>query len=125
NELDKETVDIVMSLCKERSDLVARYYRVKKQILGLDELTHIDRYAPLFETKQKVSWAGAKEIVLDSFKEFSPTMAHRAEEFFDKNWIEAEPRPGKTGGAFCSYMTPDTHPVMLMTYLGGLEDVST
>lgn len=125
NELDKETVDIVMSLCKERSDLVARYYKVKKQILGLDELTHIDRYAPLFETKQKVAWTDAKKIVLDSFQEFSPTMAERAEEFFDKNWIEAEPRPGKTGGAFCSYMTPDTHPVMLMTYLGGLEDVST
>ncbi len=125
NELDKETVDIVMLLCKERSDLVARFYKVKKQILGLDQLTHVDRYAPLFESKQKVDWDSAKTMVLDSFAQFSPEMADRAEEFFDKNWIEAEPRVGKTGGAFCSYLTPDTHPVMLMTYLGGLEDVGT
>ena len=125
NELDRETVDIVMSLCKERSDLVARYYKVKKQILGLSDLTHVDRYAPLFESKQKVDWLSGKKIVLDSFAQFSQEMADRAEEFFDKNWIEAEPRTGKTGGAFCSYITPDTHPVMLMTYLGGLEDVGT
>ncbi|MFX4842729.1 hypothetical protein ABTB55_18635, partial [Acinetobacter baumannii] len=47
NELDKETVDLVMQLCKERGDLVARYYRIKKEILGLDALTEYDRYAPL------------------------------------------------------------------------------
>lgn len=125
NELDKATVDIVMELCKERSDLVERYYKVKREILGLPELTHVDRYAPLFESKQQMSWPDGKALVLDSFRSFSPVMADRAEEFFEKGWIEAEPRKGKTGGAFCSYITPDLHPVMLMTYLGGLEDVGT
>ena len=125
NELDKETVDLVMQLCKERSDLVARYYRVKKQILGLDTLTEYDRYAPLFETKEQVPYTEAREIVLDAFGKFSTTMQSRAAEFFDKNWIDAEPRKGKTGGAFCSYITPDLHPVILMTYLGSLENVST
>ena len=125
NELDKETVDIVMQLCKERSDVVERYYNVKKQILGLPELTHIDRYAPLFESKEEISWPKAKEIVLTSFGQFSKTLEERAAEFFDKNWIDAEPRTGKTGGAFCSYNTPDTHPVILMTYLGKLTDVGT
>ncbi len=125
NELDKETVDLVMQLCKERSDVVERYYRVKKDILKLDELTHIDRYAPLFESKEEIAWPKAKEIVITSFTQFHKTLAERAEEFFDKNWIDAEPRNGKTGGAFCSYNTPDTHPVILMTYLGKLTDVGT
>ena len=125
NELDKETVDVVMQLCKERGDLVARYYKVKREILGLPELTHIDRYAPLFESTEKVSWPEAKETVLASFGEFSPVLREKAEEFFDKDWIDAEPRKGKGGGAFCSYNTPDTHPVMLMTYLGTLNDVGT
>ncbi|MCH7945013.1 MAG: M3 family oligoendopeptidase [Armatimonadetes bacterium] len=125
NELDKETVDLVMQLCRERSDLVERYYNVKREMLGLPELTHVDRYAPLSDTKEKVAWDQAKGMVLDAFRAFSPPLAERAGEFFDKDWIDAEPREGKSGGAFCSYNTPDTHPVVLMSYLGKLGDVMT
>ncbi len=125
NELDKATVDIVMRLCRERGDLVSRYYKVKSQILGIKGLTHIDRYAPLFEAEKHVGWTDAKSTVLDAFQAFSPEVKDRAEEFFEKNWIDAEPRDGKTGGAFCNYNTPDTHPVVLMTYLGKLSDVMT
>ena len=125
NELDKQTVDIVMRLCRERSDLVSRYYKVKAQVLGVKDLTHIDRYAPLFEAEKQVSWPEAKKTVLDAFRAFSPQIAERAGEFFEKSWIDAEPRDGKTGGAFCNYNTPDTHPVVLMTFLGKLGDVMT
>lgn len=125
NELDKETVDLVMKLCRERSDLVERYYNVKKQILGLDELTHIDRYAPLFESQEKISWEKARDMILDAFGAYHPELEVRAKEFFDKNWIDAEVRKGKSGGAFCNFNTADTHPVMLMTYQGGLNDVMT
>ncbi|MCX7798802.1 MAG: M3 family oligoendopeptidase [Fimbriimonadales bacterium] len=125
NELEKETVDLVVGLCRERSEMVARYYRIKRDILGLPELTHIDRYAPLGESKERVPFEEARGIVLDSFREFSPRMAEVASEFFERGWIDAEPRPGKRGGAFCSYVTPDTHPVVFLTYLGKLEDVST
>lgn len=125
NELDKATVDIVVGLCKSHEDLVARYYRVKREILGLDELTHIDRYAPLFEAEEQIGYDAAQTIVLDSFGAFHPTMRDRAAEFFSKSWIDAEPRPGKGGGAFCSYVTPDLHPVILMSYLCKASDVNT
>lgn len=125
NELDKPTVDIVMQLCRERSDLVERYYKVKANILGLEKLTHIDRYAPLFDAKQQIGWDEARNIVVDAFGDFSKPLAERANEFFQKKWIDAEPRDGKTGGAFCSYNTTDLHPVVLMTYLGKMGDVMT
>lgn len=125
NELDKETVDLVIRLCKENYSLVERFYNVKREILGLPELTHIDRYAPLFESKEQVEWAKAKNIVLEAFGSFSQEMSARAQEFFDKNWIDAEPRKGKGGGAFCSYCTPDTHPVMLQSYMNKMDDVMT
>lgn len=125
NELDRETVDLVIRLCRENYPMVARYYRVKQQILGLPELTHIDRYAPLFPAEEKVSWERATQIVLDAFSAFSPELGERGKEFFDKNWIDAEPRKGKMGGAFCSYNTPDTHPVLLQSYLDKMDDVMT
>ncbi|AIE84991.1 M3 family oligoendopeptidase [Fimbriimonas ginsengisoli] len=125
NELDRETVDLVVSKCKENYGLVSRFYNVKREILGLPELTHIDRYAPLFPSEGQVGWDRAKEIVLTSFATFSPTLEQRAAEFFDKNWIDAEPRKGKQGGAFCAYNTPDTHPVVFQTYLNKMDDVMT
>ena len=125
NELDKETVELVIGKCEQNYGLVERFYNLKRQILNLPELTHIDRYAPLFDTKEKVGWNRAKSIVLDAFGRFSTDLRYLAEEFFDKNWIDAEPRPGKTGGAFCSGNTPDTHPVMLMSYMNKMDDVMT
>lgn len=125
NELDKETVDLVIQLCRENYGLVSRFYKVKQQILGLDELTHIDRYAPLFEAEEEVTWDRSRDIVLEAFGQFSSVLAEKGKEFFDKNWIDAEPRKGKHGGAFCSYNTPDTHPVLLQSFLGKMDDVMT
>jgi len=125
NELDKETVDLVIRLCRENYRLVERFYNVKREILGLPELTHIDRYAPLFESKEQVSWDEARQIVLEAFGQFSEDMEARGREFFDKKWIDAEPRKGKGGGAFCSYNTPDTHPVIFQSYLNKQDDVMT
>jgi oligoendopeptidase F len=125
NELSAETVETVASACEKNYNLVNRYYKVKRDILGLESLTHYDRYAPLFESDRKVEWDDAKSIVLESFDAFSPIMSERASEFFDKNWIDAAPRPGKRGGAFCSYTTPDLHPYVLMSYLGRSRDVMT
>lgn len=125
NELDQESVDVVIRLCRENYPLVSRFYQVKKQILGLPALTHIDRYAPLFEPEGEVSWDQAKEIVLRSFAKFSPTLASKGQEFFDEGWIDAAPKKGKSGGAFCMSVTPDTHPFILQTYLGKMDDVMT
>jgi oligoendopeptidase F len=125
NELEATTVDLVEDTCVRNYGLVARYYRVKREILGLDELTHVDRYAPLDEAEGEIPYDEAKDLVLRSFREFSPELADRTEEFFTKNWIDAEPRPGKTSGAFCSFNTPDTHPVVMLSYLNKMKDVAT
>lgn len=125
NELQPEVVDLVVDLCKEHHHLVERFYNVKREILGLAELTHVDRYAPLFEAEEKIDFEKGKAIILKSFSGFSHEMGRRAEEFFDESWIDAEPRAGKQGGAFCSYNTPDTHPVVFMSYLNKSDDVMT
>ncbi|HWP31213.1 MAG TPA: M3 family oligoendopeptidase [Fimbriimonadales bacterium] len=125
NELDRDVVELVVNLCKENYPMVSRYYHVKRDILGLKEMTHIDRYAPLFSTQQTVPWDEAKQIVLDAFRRFSEKISEAAKEFFEKNWIDAEPRMGKSGGAYCSSNTPDTHPVVFMSYMNKLDDVMT
>lgn len=125
NELDAETVDLVIETSRRNFPLVARYYDLKREILDFDTLTHYDRYAPLFETKETVPFEQARTIILDAFGSFSPTMRDTADEFFTKSWIDAEPRKGKRGGAFCSYVTPDLHPFVFQSYMNQLDDVMT
>jgi len=125
NELDKETVETVVSTCIEGYPLVARYYRVKRAALGYDKLYHYDRYAPLFESKESYTFDQARDIVLESFGKFSDEMRARAAEFFDHNWIDAAPRKAKRGGAFCMSVSPDTHPYVLMSYLNRMDDIAT
>ncbi len=125
NELDPATVELVVDTVVRNYPLVARYYQVKREILGVDTLTHYDRYAPLFEAEETITYPQAQEIVLDAFGGFSAEMQGRAAEFFDKNWIDAPATKGKASGAFCSYVTPDTHPYVLVNYLGRMKDVMT
>lgn len=125
NELSKETVDTVVETVVQNYPLVARFYKVKREILGLDTLTHYDRYAPLFEAEGAVSFPDARKIVLESFGQFSPLMRERAAEFFDKGWIDAPPAKGKEGGAYCQYVTPDLHPYVFMNFMGRMRDVMT
>ena len=125
NELDRETVELVVRTVVEHYPLVARYYRLKREILGYDKLMHYDRYAPLFSTKQEIPFDRAREIVLDSFGRFSPMLAEPAGRFFEHSWIDAAVRPGKQGGAYCSYVTPDLHPYVFLNYLNRMDDVMT
>ncbi len=125
NELDEATVSLVVDTVVRNYPLVARYYHLKREILGVDTLTHYDRYAPLFKAEETITYPEAQTLVLDAFGDFAPKMRDRAAEFFDKNWIDAPATKGKVGGAFCSYVTPDTHPYVLMNYLGRMKDVMT
>jgi len=125
NELSEQTVGLVVETVVRNYPLVARYYNVKREILGLDTLAHYDRYAPLFEAEGTITYPQAQEIVLNAFGDFSPEMRRRAAEFFDKSWIAAPAAKGKEGGAFCSYVTPDLHPYVLVNYLGRMKDVMT
>lgn len=127
NKAPDAVVDALIEAVTSRYDLVARHYRLKRQILGLDELTHIDRYAPIpaKESDRLYRWAEAREIVLSAFDAFSPRMAETAQQFFDKNWIHAKLAPNKRGGAFSAGVTPSTHPFVFMNYMGKATHVST
>jgi len=125
NELDKSVVDTMTEVCVKNFDIVHQYYELKRRLLGLDELHHYDRYAPLRSQKQQIDYAKARELVISAFERFSPKMREMVEPFFEKGWIDVPPKPGKRGGAFCAAVTPDHHPYVLLNYTGKARDVMT
>jgi len=125
NEIDAASVAALMSSCERAFPLVQRYYRLKAKLLGIPRLADYDRYAPLADAMRTRSWADARDLVLRAYRAFSPEIANIASRFFAGDWIDAELRPGKQGGAFCAATLPSVHPYVLMSYTGEPRDVMT
>lgn len=126
NELHDQTVEVLVEAVTSRYDIAQRYYHLKRNLLGLDELADYDRYAPLPHLPTaSVPWPECQAMVLKAFHEFSPQMAEIAGLFFEKGWIDAPLQEGKRGGAFAHPCVPDIHPYVMVNYVGSLRDIST
>ena len=73
NQVDDATVDALVGAVTSRYDIVARYYRLKRRLLGLDELFDYDRYAALPAAERRFTWAearadGARRLRSDSIR---------------------------------------------------------
>lgn len=125
NELTPEIVAAVTETAEAGYGIVGRYYRAKQKVLGLSELLHYDRYAPISTDDAGVPFEEARDEILQAFEGFDARYAAAARAFFEGGWIDAAPRPGKQGGAFCSYITPDLHPYIFQSYLERASDKNT
>ena len=127
NDVDDDTVDALVGAVDSRNaDLAHRYYRLKAGWMGGETINWWDRNAPLpGGDDRQFSWDEARQLVLGSFAGFDQQMAEQAEPFFSRNWIDAEPRAGKSSGAFSHPVTPSAHPYILMNFSGKSRDVMT
>jgi len=125
DEVDTDTVHTMIDACAAHFGTVARYYRLKREILGYDTLYHYDRYAPILPDVETMTWEAARATVEGTYADFTPEAGEMIRRFFDQRWIDAEARPGKRGGAFCAGIAPDWHPYVLMNFLGKKRDVMT
>ena len=127
NYVEDEVVDALVGAVKRAYPRLShRYYRLKARWMGKRRLDYWDRNAPLPKgLDATIPWAEAKSIVLEAYGAFSPDMERIAARFFDRRWIDAEPRPGKESGAFSHPTVPSVHPYILMNYQGKNRDVMT
>jgi oligoendopeptidase F len=127
NRVEREVVDALASAVRDAYPRLShRYYAMKARWLGMEQMNHWDRNAPLPETpKATIGWEDAKKTVLSAYHDFAPEMADIARQFFDKRWIDAPVRPGKSPGAFAHPTVPSAHPYVLLNYMGKPRDVMT
>jgi oligoendopeptidase F len=125
NEASDESVQALVTAVRNRFDVPQRWYRLKARLLGVDKLADYDRAATVSDVDERFAWREARELVLDAYGAFTPELGSLARRFFDERWIDAPVRPGKRGGAFCSYTVPSAHPYVLLNYTARRRDVLT
>jgi oligoendopeptidase F len=124
NELPATVIDGMLDAVERHYPLAHRWFRAKARLLGLDRLSIADQYAPIGEGRS-LGFPEARSIIDLSFTAFSPRIARVAEGFFSDRRIDAEPRVGKRGGAFCSPVSQDASPYVLMNFTDRIDDVMT
>ncbi len=127
NRVERPVVDALEKAVRDAYPRIShRYYALKARWMGQKSLAHWDRNAPLdVGPKRVIAWSQAENTVLDAYGAFAPEMAAIAKEFFDKNWIDAAVREGKSPGAFSHPTVPSAHPYILMNFQGKPRDVMT
>ena len=124
NGIDRPTLDAMQTACVEAFPDFRRYMALKAKALGVEKLAWHDLLAPLGETSRRYAWPEAEDVIRTNFRAFSNRMADFADTSFREKWIDAEPRFGKEGGAYCTGMRPGESRVF-MNFDGSANGVST
>lgn len=127
NSVEREVVDALQTAVRAAYPRLShRYYAMKAKWFGKDQLNAWDRNAPLPTSDDRVyDWQSAKDTVMQAYGAFSPKLAEIAAPFFEKGWIDAPTKDGKSPGAFAHPTVPSAHPYLMLNYLGKSRDVMT
>lgn len=127
NKAPDEVVEALIKAVTSRYELVARHYKLKRILLGYDELFDYDRYAPIpvKGEEEEYTWQQACDIVQSAYAAFSPRLAEIVGRFYNENWIHAALLPNKRGGAYASPTVPSAHPFVFINFTGRARDVMT
>ena len=109
----------------ESMPLMYRYMKLRKKLLGVEELHMYDLYVPMTEQDHsEIPFEQAKKTVLEGLALMGEEYLHLLREGFDHGWIDVYENQGKRTGAY-SWGAYGTHPYVLLNYQGTLHDVFT
>ncbi|MBU0762211.1 MAG: M3 family oligoendopeptidase [Candidatus Altiarchaeota archaeon] len=126
NDVEDQAVKSMLESIEKNSQLFRKYFKMKKKLLNLEKIDKYDLYAtPKHKKEQKIPYAKAVKMVLDTYKEFNDRLYELAKLFYESNHINYAPMHGKQSGGFCMSYSKDKKPYVLVNYTGTLEDVFT
>lgn len=125
NDIPIEVYDNVIKTINENLDSLHRYVKIKKKLLGLDEIHMYDLYVPVIDTpKEHIEFSKAVEMVNEALKPLGDEYIKIFNNGIKDRWIDIYENKGKRKGAY-SWGTYDTMPYVLLNYNYELNDVST
>ena len=125
NDIPDPVIETLLDVIRENVTLFQRFFRFKADALGVDKLRRYDIYAPLSETEKTYTFEDAVNIVDESYRAFSSELADKALRVVDQHHLDAEIRPNKVDGAYCSGPLPKLTPWVLLNFTGKIRDIST
>jgi oligoendopeptidase F len=124
NDLPDSVVDALIESVKKHYPLAQRWFHIKAGLLNLPKLHLFDQYAPL-GTPREIEWEEAWSTFADGTRLFSSDVEGMLTPLVGEGRIDAEPRTGKRGGAFCAPVAWGTRPYILMNFTDDARSIET
>ena len=127
NSVGRATFDAMQSAVTAALPDMRRWMRTKAALHGHDAdrgLPWWDLVAPLPSASGTVAWDDGLEVVRSAFGEYSATLGGLVDRALDERWIDAAPRDGKSGGAFCAPFVGDRS-LVLLNWAGSADSTQT
>lgn len=128
NRLKQETLDTMWATIQKNKQPIVDFLTRKAQLFGKEKMDWQDQDAPIIlgDMKERTySFDAAATFIIENFQKFSPKMATFAQMAFEKEWIEAEDRPGKRPGGYCTSLPETKESRIFMTYSNSVNEVAT
>jgi len=125
NDIDDKIVDTMLNVVRKNIPIFHEYFKLKAKLLGYKKLSRFHIYAPIKKSETKYTYKEGKDLVLNTYKEFSELAHTYAKEIFDLKHFDSEVKQGKQNGAFCSSISKNIAPYILQSYNGKISDVFT
>ncbi|MBP1914858.1 pepF/M3 family oligoendopeptidase [Lederbergia galactosidilyticus] len=125
NRMSEKTLNVMWeAISAYKQPFVDFLYR-KAELLGVEQLSWQDLDAPIGTANKTYSYQEGADFILKHFSEFGHELPRFTETAFEERWIEAEDRPGKRPGGFCTSFPSSKQSRIFMTYSGTPGNVST
>jgi oligoendopeptidase F len=122
--IDREVLDVMVEEARAALPEFRRYLQLKAKLLGITDLGWYDLLAPVGGAGRTWTWPEATAFIEAQFGAYSDRLKGLARRAFVDNWIDAGPRPGKVGGAYCMWLFGDESRI-LANYSPGYDGVTT
>ena len=124
NNVPVEVYDNLIEAVHKNFDKMHRYVRLRKKLLGVDELHFYDIYTPLLaDVDKKIPFAEAKQTVYDALAPLGEDYRAILKQGFENRWIDVYQNEGKRSGAYSAGAA--VHPYVLLNYSGTLDSQFT
>jgi len=107
NSIDQKTLDAMLAAAHESFPDFRRYLHANAHALGLPRLAWYDLFAPVGASEKVWEFDEATAFIVQQFGSYSSRLSDFADRAFRESWIDAEPRPGKRDGAYCTSIRGD------------------
>jgi len=125
NRMSEDTLNAMWGAIVEQKAPFVEFLNVKAKMLGTEKMNWYDIDAPVTASTKELSYQEGAEFILEHFGEFGAKLESFSRKAFEDNWIEAENRPNKRPGGFCTDMPISEQSRIFMTYNGSMSNVAT
>jgi oligoendopeptidase F len=130
NDIEDKAVQALMNVVRKNSGIFAEYFKIKHKLnsdVGAKyDFSRYHLYAPYdIKISESYDYEKSKTLVFDTFKKFDERFYTAAKDIFDRKHVHSHPKQNKRGGAFCSSVSTDILPYLLLNHTDKLRDVFT